>query len=330
VRQRFVNVGKSYFFPDGAKAFEDHGKRLSTTSENTEVIRSLLAIAQARGWNKIVVRGSDRFRQEIWRQAVDLNIQVRGYTPTEVEKAKVAKVRAAATPAAQTAPPPGQRHSRAHTRTDSENPAATQSHGGSSAPTSNPVQGQLVASGAARYRHDPKAAVSYFITLQTSGGERTVWGRDLERAIRNSNSRPKVGDEVVLRQEGRDPVTVRIPVKNPDGSTATREESRYRNRWSVETGEWINARVSLADSVRKREGSPSGQVHPEVLNALLTVRQAELLAEKHIRSTEHRALFVEAVREHLADRLATGRSIPEATLHDRTAERAPLEPAGPG
>src|SRR5262245_5270872 len=46
VLRRFVQVGHTYYFPDGAHAFTDRGKRLTTPSENTEVIRSLVTIAQ--------------------------------------------------------------------------------------------------------------------------------------------------------------------------------------------------------------------------------------------------------------------------------------------
>ena len=37
VRRRFVQVGRKYYFPDGARAFTDRGRRLTTPSENTEV-----------------------------------------------------------------------------------------------------------------------------------------------------------------------------------------------------------------------------------------------------------------------------------------------------
>src|SRR5450755_2916997 len=48
IRQRFVQVKNRFYFPDGARAFTDRGNRLTTASENTEVIRSLIVIAQAR------------------------------------------------------------------------------------------------------------------------------------------------------------------------------------------------------------------------------------------------------------------------------------------
>ncbi len=44
VRKRFVQVRNHYYFPDGTRAFTDRGHRLTTPSENTEVVRSLVAI----------------------------------------------------------------------------------------------------------------------------------------------------------------------------------------------------------------------------------------------------------------------------------------------
>ena len=37
-----------------------------TASENTEVVRSLVEIARARGWTEVTVRGTERFRKEAW------------------------------------------------------------------------------------------------------------------------------------------------------------------------------------------------------------------------------------------------------------------------
>lgn len=86
VRERFLRVGRYYYFPGGNVAFEDRGKKVVTKSENTEVVRSLVEIAQARGWQDITVSGTERFRREAWRQATYAGLIVRGYQPTEQDK----------------------------------------------------------------------------------------------------------------------------------------------------------------------------------------------------------------------------------------------------
>ncbi len=81
VRDRFIQDKRRFYFPDGAPAFRDHGKRLTTGSENTEVVRSLVEIARTRGWEEISVAGTERFRQEAWRQGRLAGLDVRGYKP---------------------------------------------------------------------------------------------------------------------------------------------------------------------------------------------------------------------------------------------------------
>ena len=87
VKQRFLNVGNRYYFPDRTLAFTDDGLKLKAESHNTELVRGVLAIAEARDWTSIRVNGSVEFRREVWRQAQLLGIDVRGYEPSDVEKA---------------------------------------------------------------------------------------------------------------------------------------------------------------------------------------------------------------------------------------------------
>src|SRR6266478_895014 len=91
IRERFIGIGANYYFPDGVTAFTDHGAKLTTRSENTEVIRSLVAIAQARDWGEIRVTGTERFRKEAWFAARLSGLEVRGYKPTEFEHERVVR-----------------------------------------------------------------------------------------------------------------------------------------------------------------------------------------------------------------------------------------------
>jgi Large polyvalent protein-associated domain 7 len=69
VRDRFVQDGHRFYFPDGAPAFQDLGRKLTTTSENTQIVYSLIEIAHSRGWTEVRVSGTERFRREAWQQA---------------------------------------------------------------------------------------------------------------------------------------------------------------------------------------------------------------------------------------------------------------------
>src|SRR6202795_183733 len=91
IARRFVQVKNKYYFPDGALGFTDRGNRITTTSENTEVVRSLVDIAKARSWQEIIVRGTERFRKEVWIAASVAGLQVRGYKPTEFEQSHLVR-----------------------------------------------------------------------------------------------------------------------------------------------------------------------------------------------------------------------------------------------
>ncbi len=83
--------------------------------------------------------------------------------------------------------------------------------------------GRLVDHGIAPYEHNRQARENYFVTLENDkGDQRTVWGVDLKRAMRDAS--PKIGDRISLQHEGATPVTL------PDGTQAE------RNAWRVVKG----------------------------------------------------------------------------------------------
>jgi hypothetical protein len=91
VTQRFLKVEQNYYFPDKTHAFSDHGKKLATRSAHPEVVRSLVEIARARGWDSITVKGSDEFRRSAWMEAAQSGLQVAGYKPTALDLAELAQ-----------------------------------------------------------------------------------------------------------------------------------------------------------------------------------------------------------------------------------------------
>ena len=81
--------------------------------------------------------------------------------------------------------------------------------------------GRLVEHGAAPYEHQPGKSDSYFVTLENDKGEqRTLWGVDLERAMKEAA--PEIGEKIGLQHLGSTPVTL------PDGTET------HRNTWKVQ------------------------------------------------------------------------------------------------
>ncbi|UVV70796.1 Ti-type conjugative transfer relaxase TraA [Brucella anthropi] len=89
------------------------------------------------------------------------------------------------------------------------------------------VAGRLVEHGVASFEHKEGNSQSYFVTLENDKGEqRTLWGVDLERAMKATKQAPEIGDRIGLQHVGSEPVRL------PDGTET------HRNAWKVqEAGE---------------------------------------------------------------------------------------------
>jgi len=96
IRRQFIQVGESTILRMGLGPLPTGDESLTTPSENTEVIRSLVTIAQTRGWSEISVRGTERFRKEAWFAARLVGLEVRGYRPTEFEQGRLVRTLGAA------------------------------------------------------------------------------------------------------------------------------------------------------------------------------------------------------------------------------------------
>jgi hypothetical protein len=90
VTRRFLKVEKDYYFPDKTLAFSDCGDKLATRGAHPEVVRSLVKIAQARGWASITVKGTEEFRRSAWMEAAQAGLKVAGYQPTALDLAELA------------------------------------------------------------------------------------------------------------------------------------------------------------------------------------------------------------------------------------------------
>lgn len=107
IERRYLRIDNSYLFPDRTLAFIDDGSRIRVRTENREVMHSVVAIAQQRGWQTIEVRGTEVFRQGMWREAELLGLEVRGYEPSESERQQVARAQMRQRPEETQGPAPG-------------------------------------------------------------------------------------------------------------------------------------------------------------------------------------------------------------------------------
>lgn len=93
IEKQYLRVGDKFYHPKNTDlvAFEDKGNRLETKSNSENIADAMVRIAESRGWDEIKVSGSETFRREVWLEAVSHGMHVKGYSPTEQDKAELAK-----------------------------------------------------------------------------------------------------------------------------------------------------------------------------------------------------------------------------------------------
>ena len=173
--------------------FEDVGARLNSRQNDRATIADMVAVAKAKNWDTIVVRGSETFRRNAWIEASLAGVDVKGFKPAESDEALLEaarRERAALTirVGASPAPAPAPKASPA-----SANPAPAQANTKPQATAAAPV----AASAAAAPGEAPKTVAQL----------REVLEKSLERAparmraevIRRFDARIQAGTEIEAR-----------------------------------------------------------------------------------------------------------------------------------
>lgn len=245
--------------------FEDKGRSLSTASEDRDVIAHMVEVAKAKNWGELQLKGSEEFRRQAWIAAELAGVPTRGFKPGAQDRAVLTAAREAmrigagdksseadkvrtnemevadavgqkaAVPQSAKPPTPGREAAApAGNPTTATQPSAV-------APAS-PIQGTptpagvtagvLVAHGPAPFNHDEKQNDSYYATVRTEDGERTVWGLDIERAIGESGV--QAGQRIELEKGGSKTVTALQRQFDEKGTElAPKSVESRRNEWLV-------------------------------------------------------------------------------------------------
>ena len=195
------------------------------------------------------------------------------------------------------------------------------------------VTGVLVGHGAAPYAFEPQGAGSYFLTVRTERGERTLWGQELERALSESRTQPKVGDAIGIRENGIDPVTVVTRERTADGREMTvKRLDTPRGHWIIERREFFDERAAAAEALRDPRASRREAIrnHPELAGAYWALDAAAKVAEERIRDPGSRERFLKLVRESLAYATERGEALPVARKRATEARPGQDVPSAPG
>jgi hypothetical protein len=198
------------------------------------------------------------------------------------------------------------------------------------------IVGRLVAHGAAPYQYRNEEGPSYFVKLLTSQGPRTLWGKDLERALREAKTQPQAGDLIGTRRQAREAVTLTQQTRDEQGNViASSQRVAHRSLWVIEKVTYFAERSRLARRVREDQTYDKTTIkqHPELRSSFLSVRAAEEFAKAKIVSPEDRQRFLELIRGALSTSIHEGAPLPNVRLRDRTQSATvvplPKKPEGP-
>ena len=197
----------------------------------------------------------------------------------------------------------------------------TPNRGGSTRPSRGEqlVIGRLTEHGRAHYQFRAGEDLSYYLKLLTSQGERTLWGKDLERALATGETKPKVGDLIGARRVARRAVTITSRERDTEGRIVRQQEHyAHRTRWVVEKVKFFAERARLARQLREEQLDlrESVRAHPELKSTFLSIRAAEAFADQRIADPKDRERFLELVRGAMAGSIKKGAPLPSVRLRD--------------
>jgi hypothetical protein len=190
------------------------------------------------------------------------------------------------------------------------------------------ITGWLRDHGEAPHGFRPRAEPSYFLRVQTTHGERTLWSPGLKRALHAAHTQPQIGDEIGIR--GIEVAPIAAAGVKPGTSPP-----RPRTHWIVERLAFFAARSEAAQALRDPGVHPRDAIraHPELLASYLILDSAREVAERRYADPDTRAEFLSLVRETFAQAAERGVPLPiarlgtSATEHERrqgqTRRRAP-------
>lgn len=246
IKRRFLEAENRFYYRDEKNklAFEDRGRKMTTEHNDPDVAKSLVEIAEAKGWSKIKVAGHDDFKREVWLQAQLKGIEVTGYKAKDVDHARLKELQA-------------ERMKNSVERDDSREPAKgktaervpdeEKAYGTPAYNKAENFRGKLMEHGRANFDFDEKNDQSYYVKIETENGVRMHWGVDLGRAMEHAAA--KIGDMIELERLGKRPVTVQEKQFDEKGNLVGHKPvETERIEWSV-NGIDMSKNVSKAADV---------------------------------------------------------------------------------
>jgi len=289
-KQYIVIDDKFYDRKNPEKAhFEDKGKSLVTDRDDREIVIAMIAVAKAKGWSEIDIKGSELFQRYALIEAERLEMRVTRHQVKETEKQpnKIALDKSE----------PMERDREHHKKDQHHLEAYT---------------GILLGHGKAPYNFDRNETPSYFVKYRTENNvEKIQWGTDLERAIKESQAQE--GQKITLERQEKQPVT--LNPKDKEGNTIEREATvGFRTVWQVKV---IDQQISAEFHKKEKENE-----HEDV--AVIAARKVLQDAIKQL-TPEKQRVVIQKFDEKIKSYTDRGMTPPLSAPIMRTQEKVILD-----
>jgi hypothetical protein len=98
--QTFGGAAKVYYadYQQKSEVMRAHETRISTKLDDRQTVSAMMDLAEARGWDRLTLRGTQSFKREAWVQAQVRGVEVDGYKPKDTDMQEAARRKAAAAP----------------------------------------------------------------------------------------------------------------------------------------------------------------------------------------------------------------------------------------
>ena len=195
--------------------------------------------------------------------------------------------------------------------------------------------GVLLEHGPARFEHDPKKNPSYFVKVETAAGARTVWGKDLERAVAESGI--QIGRRIELEKTGSKPaLAVERKFDEQGREVEAKTVETQRNAWQAtspdapkRTAQAEQPSVPPEVSAYRDEQRRIAQTREAFLRGQLPLRpeQQQIVdaARERIKEAAARSVMEEAIKGLPAQAQDTVRGEFESAVADARANNQPLD-----
>jgi len=94
--RRFLHANDQYYFREDTTvlAFELVNDKIRSVHTDPDVARSMVELAEAKGWKTLILKGTDEFKREAWLEATARGLATKGYEPRDVDRTLLTEVRA--------------------------------------------------------------------------------------------------------------------------------------------------------------------------------------------------------------------------------------------